>query len=52
VKNKASNAEADKVLIKFDDGRGIEINVGTLDQPNPLTDKRDFVTADETLEPR
>jgi hypothetical protein len=52
VKNKANNAEADKVLIKFDDGRGIEINVGTLDKPNQLTNRRDFVTADETLEQR
>jgi hypothetical protein len=52
VKNKANNAEADKVLIKFDDGRGIEINVGTLDKPNQLTNRRDFVTADDTLEQR
>ena len=50
IRSKATNAEADKILIKFEDGRGVEINVGTLDKPNPLTNKRDFVTADETLE--
>jgi hypothetical protein len=50
VKDKPINAEADKILIKFDDGRGIEIHVGTLDKPSELTNKRDFVTADETLE--
>lgn len=48
---KASNAESDIVSITFSDGRGIELHVGTLDKPNTLTNKRDFVTADETLGP-
>ena len=50
TKENPTNAEVDRVLIKFDDGRGIEIAVGMLDKPNQLTNKRDFVTADETLE--
>jgi hypothetical protein len=45
-----SNAESDTISITFPDGRGIELHVGTLDKPNALTNKRDFVTADETLE--
>lgn len=46
-----SNAESDVVLLTFRDGRGIEMHIGTLDKPNTGTDKRDFVTLDETLEP-
>jgi len=46
-----SNAESDVVLLTLRDGRGIEMHIGTLDKPNALTDKRDFVTLDETLEP-
>jgi hypothetical protein len=46
---KVSNAESDVISITFPDGRGIELHVGTLDNPNQLTKKRDFVTADETL---
>ncbi len=47
---KVTNAESDLVTIKFSDGRGIELHIGTLDTPNDLTRKRDFVTVDETLE--
>jgi hypothetical protein len=47
---KATNAESDVISITFPDGRGIELHVGTLDKPNQLTNKRDFVTADEILE--
>jgi hypothetical protein len=46
-----SNAESDVVLLTLRDGPGIEIHIGTLDKPNALTDKRDFVTIDEILEP-
>jgi hypothetical protein len=46
-----SNAESDVVLLTLRDGRGIEIHIATLDKPNALTNKRDFVTLDETLEP-
>src|SRR5690348_13557033 len=46
---RASNAESDVILITFPDGRGIELHVGILDKPNQLTNKRDFVTADEIL---
>jgi hypothetical protein len=49
---KIRNAESDVISITFPDGRGIELHVGILDKPNQLTNKRDFVTADETLEPR
>ena len=47
---KANNAESDVIFITFPDGRGIELHVGTLDKPSQWTNKRDFVTADETLE--
>ena len=47
---KVSNAESDIILITFPDGRGIELHIGILDKPDRLTNKRDFVTADETLE--
>jgi len=46
-----SNAESDVVLLTLRDGRGIEMHIGTLDKPNTYTEKRDFVTLDETLEP-
>lgn len=46
---RATNAESDVISITFPDGRGIELHIGTLDKPNELTNKRDFVTADETL---
>ncbi len=46
-----SNAESDVVLLTLPDGRGIEMHIGTLDKPNTSTDKRDFVTLDEILEP-
>jgi hypothetical protein len=46
---KASNAEADIISITFPDGRGIELHIGILDKPNEFSNKRDFVTADETL---
>jgi hypothetical protein len=48
---KVSNAESDVILINFPDSRGIELHVGTLDKLNQLTNKRDYVTADEILEP-
>lgn len=44
-----TNAESDIITVTFPDGRGIELRVGTLDKPNRLTNKRDYVTADETL---
>jgi hypothetical protein len=46
---KVSNAESDVISITFPDGRGIELHVGNLDKPNQLTNKREFVTADEIL---
>ncbi len=46
-----NNAETDVVLLTLRNGRGIEMHRGTLDKPNTYTDKRDFVTLDETLEP-
>jgi hypothetical protein len=46
---KMSNAESDIILINFPDGRGIELHIGTLDKPDRFTNKRDFITADETL---
>ena len=48
---KMGNAESDVILLKFQDGRGIEVHVGTLDKINPETNKRDFATLDETLDP-
>jgi hypothetical protein len=46
-----SNAESDVVLFSLPNGRGIEMHIGTLDKPNVLTNRRDFVTLDEILEP-
>jgi hypothetical protein len=46
---KVSNAESDIISITFSDGRGIELHIGTLDKPFQSTNRRDFVTADETL---
>lgn len=46
-----SNAESDVLSLSFPNGRGIKIQIGTLDKPNPHTNKRDFATLDETLEP-
>jgi len=45
-----SNAESDVVSFSFPDGRGIQLQVGTLDKPDANTGKRDFVTLDEALE--
>jgi hypothetical protein len=46
---KVSNAESDIISITFSDGRGIELHIGTLDKPFQSMNRRDFVTADETL---
>jgi len=48
---RVSNGESDVVSFVFLDGRGIELHVGTLDKPEELTNKRDFATLDEDLEP-
>lgn len=45
-----SNAKSDVVFFSFRDGRAIELHIGTLDKPQKGTNKRDFVTMDETLE--
>jgi hypothetical protein len=47
-----SNAESDIVTLVFPSGRGIELHFGTLDAPFKDSSRRDFVTLDETLEPR
>lgn len=46
---RVANAESDAVFLSFSNGRGIELHIGTLDQPERGTNKRDFVTMDETL---
>jgi len=46
-----TNAESDVVSFSFPNGRGIELHIGTLDKPDTQTNKRDFATLDETLEP-
>jgi hypothetical protein len=45
------NAEEDVVSIRFADGSGIELTVGTTDKPNAFNGKRDFANLEETLEP-
>ena len=45
-----SNAESDVLTLVFANGRGLEFHIGTLDTPNE-SNRRDFVTLDETLEP-
>jgi hypothetical protein len=47
-----SNAESDVVSLSFPNGRGIELHIGTLDKPITEINKRDFVTLDETLQPK
>jgi hypothetical protein len=47
-----SNAESDILSFEFPEGRGIEIQIGTLDKADADTGKRDFVVLDEALEPR
>lgn len=48
-----SNSESDVVTLVFPNGRGIELHVGTLDTPfENNANRRDFVTLDETLQPR
>ena len=51
MKAKFGNGEIDRVLITFDNGRGIEIRIGTFDKPNE-SNLRDFAVASETLELR
>lgn len=46
-----SNAESDVLSLSFANGRGIQIHIGTLDRPDAHSNKRDFATLDETLEP-
>lgn len=46
-----TNAESDVLSLSFPNGRGIQIQVGTLDQANAGTNRRDFATLDEILEP-
>jgi hypothetical protein len=48
---RVSNAESDVVSFLFPNGRGVEVHIGTLDKPDSHTNKRDFATLDETLEP-
>jgi hypothetical protein len=45
-----SNAESEILSLSFPYGRGIQIQIGTLDKPDAHTNKRDFATLDETLE--
>jgi len=45
-----SNAERDTLSLSFPNGRGIELQVITLDSPDKETNKRDAVTLDEILE--
>ncbi len=46
----ASPPESDVLTVVFPNGQGLEFHIGTLDTPND-TNRRDFVTLDETLEP-
>jgi hypothetical protein len=45
------DGESDIIFIKLSDGRGIQIELATTDKPSPGTNKRDWVSVDETLEP-
>jgi hypothetical protein len=45
-----SNAESDILTVVFANGRGLEFHIATLAPPNE-SNRRDFVTVDETLEP-
>jgi len=45
-----SNGEEETLSFSFQNGRGIELRVFTLDSPDKQTHKRDGVTLDEILE--
>jgi hypothetical protein len=45
-----SNGNGDTVSLTFPNGRGIELQVITLDNPDKTTNKRDAVTLDEVLQ--
>ncbi len=47
---RVSNAESDVVSLLCPNGRTIQLHIGTLDKPGKDTNKRDFVTMEETLE--
>jgi len=44
------NGESDILTLNFQDGRGVELRVGTLDKADNSTNRRDFATLDEILE--
>ncbi len=47
-----TNGESDVLSLSFPNGRGIQIQIGTLDKPlDAHTNKRDFATLDEILDP-
>lgn len=45
------NGEGDTLSLSFPNGRGIELQIVTLDSPSKFTGKRDSVTLEEILEP-
>ena len=45
-----SNANGDVLSLSFPNGRGIQLQITTLDNPDSITNKRDAVTLDEVLE--
>jgi hypothetical protein len=47
-----SNAQSDVLTIVFENGRGIELRLATLDKPDATTHKRDYVTVEATAQPR
>jgi len=44
------NGESDTLALVFPNGHGVELRIGLLD-PSKATNKRDFVSLDETLQP-
>jgi hypothetical protein len=49
--DRRSNGSSEVVQIIFQDGRGIDLTLTTLDKPDPDTNARDFPMLDATLDP-
>lgn len=49
--NRATNADAEILSFSFSNGRGVELQIVTLDTPSQFTGKRDSISLDEILEP-
>jgi hypothetical protein len=49
--DRTTNADAEILSFSFSNGRGVELQIVTLDAPSKFTGKRDSISLDEVLEP-